>query len=158
MAIEVGQQIDANNRTITSNEAFLVSNSWTFVTGTTGATGAHTLFTVTGDVLVILVGVCKTSLTGAATLEVGVVNSTNSIVAQVADTTTIDESMSICMINGANLVGSLDGASIDKFVVGNSQDIIMTIGSTAVTAGRIDWYCLWRPLSSDGSVVATTPA
>ena len=67
---------DANVQVISANEAFKLESTWTFVTATTGATGAHTLFTVTGNILATVFGVCDTNLTGAATLEVGTVGNT----------------------------------------------------------------------------------
>jgi len=85
------QFIDDNGRTINSNEAILTRAPWTFTTATTGATGAHTLFTVTGDVLITVFGTCNTSLDGAATLEVGVTGNTAALLAQIADATTLDD-------------------------------------------------------------------
>lgn len=35
-----------------------------------------------------------------------------------------------------------------------AQDIIQTIGTAGVTDGTLVYYCLWRPISSDGAVVA----
>ena len=40
-----------------------------------------------------------------------------------------------------------------KFVV-NGADIIGTVGTANITAGVIDFYCAWYPLSSDGQVEA----
>ena len=154
MAIEQGQQVDANRRTITSNEAFVLESTWTFVTGTTGATGAHTLFTVTGNVLVSVFGVCDTSLTGAATVEVGVTGNTAGLIAQIVNATTLDDGDVYVDADTAVGVGSIPVAK----VLNDGNDIIMTIGSTAVTAGVVDFYCLWRPLSSGASITVTTPA
>jgi len=154
MAIASPQQIDANFRTINSNEAFLLESTWTFVTGTTGATGAHTLFTVTDNVLVSVFGVCDTNLTGAATLEIGVASNTAQLVAQIADATTLDDGD--VYVDAATEVGA--GAIPAPQVINDGTDIILTIGSTAVTAGVVDFYCLWRPLNSSGSVTVTTPA
>jgi len=154
MAIVQGQQIDANSRTVTSNEAFVLEAPWTFVTSTTGATGAHTLFTVTGNVLVSAFGVCDTSLTGAATVEVGVTGNTPGLLAQIANATTLDDGDVYVDADTAVGVGSIPVAK----VLNDGNDIILTIGSTAVTAGAVDFYLLWRPLSSDGNVTVTTPA
>jgi len=154
MAVTASQQIDANYKAIGSNEAIPLESTWTFVTATTGATGAHTLFTVTGNVLVSVFGVCDTSLTGAATVEVGVAGNTAGLVAQIANATTLDDGD--VYVGASTEVGT--AAIPSTFVVNDGADIIMTIGSTAVTAGVVDFYCLWRPLSSDGNVTVTTPA
>lgn len=153
------QDIDANFVPISGPEAFKTVNTWTYVTATTGATGAHTLFTVTGDVIAVVFGLCKTNLAGAATLAVGVSGNTAKMVSTVADTTTIDANDSIGgATTGETLAATLDSTGVGGFLLANGIDIIMTIGATPITAGVIDWYCLWRPLSSDGLVTATTPA
>jgi len=154
MATTSGQQIDANRRTVNSNQAFLLKAPWTFVTGTTGATGAHTLFTVTGDCLVSVFGICNTDLTGAATLEVGVTSNTAGLLAQIADATTLDD--------GEIYVDATPGVGVEAlpatFVLTDGADIIMTIGSTAVTAGQVDFYLTWRPLEDTSDITVTTPS
>lgn len=152
MAIGAAQHIDDNSRTINSNEAILSKSEWTFVTGTTGATGAHTLFTVTGHVVASVFGVCSTSLTGASTHEIGVASNTAQLVAQIADTTTLDAGD--VYVDADTEVGA--GVIPSPQVV--IDDIILTIGSTATTAGVVTYYCLWRPLSEGATLTVTTPA
>lgn len=148
------QQIDANNRTITSNDSFVSESTWTFVTTTTGATGAHTVFTVTGNILARAFAVCDVNLAGAATLELGVANNTAGLIAQIADAENLDD--------GDNWVDATPEVGVSAipgtFVVNDGADVIMTIGSTAITAGRIDIYLLWRPLSAGSFVSVATPA
>ena len=154
MPTTASMQRDANYQVIPSNEAFLLESTWTFVTGTTGATGAHTLFTVTGNVLLTVFGVCDTSLGGAATLEVGVASNTAQLLAQIANATTLDDGDVYVDADtevGAGLIPSMQ-------VINDGADVIMTIGSTAVTSGVVDFYCLWRPLSAGSEVTVTTPA
>lgn len=154
MTHTAAQDRDANRAIISSNEAFKLEQSWTFVTGTTGATGAHTLFTVTGNCLVQVFGICDTDLTGTATIEVGVAGNTAGLLAQIANATTLDDGEVWISDTPATGVAALPGA----FIVNDGADIILTVGSTAVTGGVIDFYCLWRPLSSDGNITVTTPA
>lgn len=149
---------DENRQVITSNKAFLAKATWTYVNTTTGAVGAHTLFTVTGDVLVTVFGCCTTNIAGAGTVEVGVVGNTAQIIAQIADATTIDANMGISTYDVPEIATEFDLSASSVFIINNGLDIIKTIGTTALTAGVINWYCLWRPLSDDGSVVAATPA
>lgn len=152
--IAARQQLDANGRVVNSNEAILLESTWTFSTLTTGAVGAHTLFTVTGNCLVTVFGVCDTDLAGAATLEVGTVGNTAGLLAQIADATTLDD--------GEVYVDATPAAGVEAIpttkVLNDGADIIMTIGSTAITSGVVDFYCLWRPLSSDADITVTTPA
>jgi len=154
MAIVQGQQIDANRRTVTSNEAFMLESTWTFVTNLTGDQAAHTLFTVTGNVLVSVFGVCDTSLVGAGTFEVGVTGNTAGLIAQIANATTLDDGDVYVDADTAVGVGSIPVAK----VLNDGNDIILTIGTADISAGVVDFYCLWRPLSENSSVVVTTPA
>ena len=105
---------DGNRQVIQSNEAFLASSSWTFVEDGTGDTGAHTLFTVTGDVLMTVFGVCGTNLAGAATIEVGTANNTAALIAQIGDATDLDAGENwvdatpeaeVSVLPGAKIVG-----------------------------------------------------
>lgn len=135
----------------------LISKTMVFAGGTTndpgdfdGTGNPANLFTVTGDVLVYVFGVCKTTLVGAtATLEVGVSGATAAVLAQ---------------ITAANLAVNegywdasptlAEGVAPVYHVVGGGLDIIQTVGTANITAGEIDYYCRWQKLSSNGLVVA----
>lgn len=131
-------------------EGIVASKTITYVGATTGATGATTLFTVTGCVITRTFGVCGLTLVGAATLEVGIVGATAIILAQIADATTLatDE-----IYTDATPTTKVE-AMPSQLIIGNGQDIIQTIGTTAITAGVLTYYCVWAPISSDGNVVA----
>ena len=152
---DASQDRDANFQIISSNEAFKLSSQWTFVGNATGDTGAHTLFTVTGDVLASTFSICSTDLAGAATIEVGVAGNTAQMNSQIANATTYDAG-EVWGDTGAAIVGA-DTIPAPR-VITNGLDIILTIGSTDLTGGVVTFYCLWRPLSSDGMVTVTTPA
>lgn len=154
MPIAVPQQIDANRRTIFSNEAFVLESTWTFLAASTGATGAHTLFTVTDNVLATVFGICDTNLAGAGTFEVGVTGNTAGFIAQIADAEDLDDGD--VYIDGTPEVGCAAVPSMQMINDGN--DIILTIGTTAITTGVVDFYCLWRPLNDSSNVTVTTPA
>lgn len=142
---------DANHVPITG-PGFINTKSITYAAGTTGATGATTLFTVTGDVLALVFAKCTSDLTsgGAATLEVGISGNTAAIISQTV-ATTIDE--------GEEWIGAVTPASVvavdlnthQKILVGGT-DIIQTIGTTTVSGGVLTYYCLWWPLSEDSNV------
>jgi len=147
-------QRDGNFRTIDTNEAFCLESTWTFAELTTGTAAAHTLFTVTGNCLVTVFGVCDTNLAGAgATLEVGVAGNTPGLIAQTTGTD-IDD--------GDIWVDATPGVGVEALpsmqIVNDGADIILTIGTAAVTAGKIDFYCLYRPLSDGAVISVTTPA
>lgn len=154
MALEVAQQLDANFKVINSNDAILAKAPWTFATATTGATGAHTLFTMTGDWLVSVFGICNTNLAGAGTIEVGVVGNTAGLIAQIANAEDLDD--------GDNWVDATPEVGVSAkpgtFILNDGADIILTIGSTAITAGQVDFYLTGRPLESTCAITVTTPA
>jgi hypothetical protein len=118
----------------------------------TGATPIS-LFTVTGDVKLKVIGVVKTSLTtsDAITTEVGVSGATAALIAQVADATALTANL---IWHDATPDATIESSGVwSEFIVSNGQDIILTTSGT-VTDGSIAFYCYWTPLSSDGAVVA----
>lgn len=124
-------------------------------TADAGAQGALTLFTVSGDVVCSVIGVCNTALTGAtATIEVGVSGNTAVLIAQATGTDLIaneiyHDASPTTTVEAVELFG---GAK--TFIITNGQDIIFTIGTADLTAGDVDFYCAWRPLSPDAYIVA----
>lgn len=140
---------DANHVPIT-NLGLVATKTITYAAGTTGATGATTLFTVTGCVGVRLFGVCSADLTsgGAATLEAGIAGNTAALLAQTT-ATGIDEN-EVWIDNAPATVEALPAI----YVIGAGQDIIQTIGTTTVSGGTLTYFCLWNPISTDGEVVA----
>lgn len=154
MAVDAVQQIDRNHKVINSNEAILLESQWTFAAATTGAVGAHTLFTVTGSVLANVWGECSTDVTGSGTGEVGVTGNTAVFIAQTTGTA-IDAGE--VWQNATPTVGV--GAALGNAKpVTNGLDILLTIATDTFTAGVITFYCLWRPVSSGSKITVTTPA
>lgn len=146
---------DDNFRSITSNEAGKLASAWTFAAGTTGATGAHTVFTVTGDVLVTVWGSCDTDLAGAtATVELGTANNTAALIAQTTATDIDDGDI------WQNATPTLEvGATLGNATpINDGADIVLTVATAAVSAGVLNFYLLWRPISDDGNITVTTPA
>ena len=156
MKIATPQDIDSNRRTITSNEAFRLESTWTFAAATTGATGAHTLFTVTDNCLVSVFGVCDTTITsgGAPTFEVGVTGNTAALIAQTTAENIADGDIWVDATDTRVGVGAVPAMQ----VLNDGNDIILTINTATLTAGVIDFYCLWRPLNNSSLVTVTTPA
>lgn len=119
-----------------------------------GSQGAFTIFTITGDVLLQVFGICDLTLVGVnATVELGITGDTAVVIAQ---TTGIAVQNNEVWTDASPTVGfqqiDVDGAR--TFIDAGGQDIILTIATADLTAGDIDFYALWRPLSSDGQLVA----
>lgn len=132
-----------------NNLGLVASKAITYVGGTTGATGATDLFTVTGTVAVSVFGICGLTIVGAGSLEVGIAGDTARILAQIVDATDLatDE-----IYLDATPTLKVEALPAD-LIISNGQDIIQTIGVTALTAGQLTYYCVWTPISSDGNVV-----
>lgn len=152
MTLQASVPLDANGKPVPAGLPFQVNKSRAY-TGASGlgAAGASTLFTVTGSVMVRVIGCCTEDLAGAATLEIGISGNTAALIAQLADATTLDAGESYIDATPST-VESIDLSS--GFILANGQDIIETIGSTNITDGTILFVCFWRPLSEDGLVVA----
>lgn len=131
----------------TSEPILTASKSITYVAGTTGATGASTLFTVTGVVSVRVFATCGTSLTsgGAATIEAGIAGNTAAILAQ---TTATDIDAGQIWIDTAP--ATIEALPAPLIVSG--ANIIQTIGTTTVTGGVLTYYCMWEAISPNGNV------
>ena len=151
-------QRDDNFHPIFSHEGLFARKTITFTGGSANTIGDHdgtldpfTIFTVTGDVLIDVIGICKTTLVGAGTLEVGVTDATAAILAQIADATTFAANE----MWATDASPSLAEAYTPSFHgIGGGLDIIGTVGTANITAGVIDFYAFWRPLSADSSVAA----
>mgnify|MGYP001559716109 CR=1 FL=1 len=131
------------------NLGLMASKAITYAALTTGATGATTLFTVTGTVAVrVFAVVSGTDLTGSGTLEAGIAGNTAAILAQVAAT-----ALDVGEIWTDNAPSTIEALPAIQIVAGGA-DIIQTIATDTVTAGTLTYYCLWTPISADGTVVA----
>ena len=109
----------------------------------------ETLFTVTSEVEVIVVGYIDIAPTavGALTLEVGVAGATAAIIAQTGKAALL---LDLLWMNAAPAVLV---AKPTAFLIANGLDISHIIAGDDATAGKITYYCWWRPLSPDGLVV-----
>jgi len=157
MIYDAAQDLDSQGRVIHSPLPFHAIKTMTFAGGTLNdpgdIDGTHnpaTLFTVTGDVLVMLVAVCKDTLVGAATLEVGVTGATASLLAQIANATAL--AVNEGYVDATPTLA--EAFTLAHHVIGGGLDIIQTLASANITAGEIDYHCYWLPLSEDGNVVA----
>ena len=120
-----------------------------------GAQGTFTIFTVTGDVQIQVFGLCQVALTsgGAATIELGITGNTAALIAQTT-ATDLDQYETWDDATPVANPGDVSTAMAAYFVPTNGADVILTVGAADLTAGDIDFHAFWRPLSTDGNVVA----
>ena len=131
----------------------------TFAGGTTndpgdfdGTGNPATLFTVTGTVLMKLFGVVETDLAGAtATLIVGTAINTSGLIASTTATNLAINEIWHDATPDASV--ELSSVATEKIV---NQDVIQTVGTANITSGVIRYICIWKPISLDGSVVASS--
>ena len=150
---------DANKVPLQDQDGLTEIKEMTFAGGTendpgdeSGTGNPTTLFTVTGDVILRIIAICKTNLAGAtATLEVGVSGDTASLIAQT--TATDIDANDVWHDATPDASKELDSVSA-AHIISIGQDIIQTVGTADITAGAITYYCQWRPLSDDSNVVA----
>lgn len=116
-----------------------------------GTGNPATLFTVTGDVLVGLYGVCTTDLAGAsATIEVGVTGNTTLFI-PLTTATNIDDGE--LWMDASPAIGKpID--SLTYYILGDGADIIQTVRTANITGGQLEYICLWKALSAGSTVVA----
>jgi len=123
------------------------SKTITFAAGTTGATGATTLFTVSGTVALNIIGFCTADLTGSGTIEVGTTTSTACLCDQ-QSATAIDNHE----VWQDNLIAV--GARVSSGWSVVNESVIQTIATDTVTGGTLTYYCNWVPLSQGATVIA----
>ncbi len=122
------------------NKAHRVSKSYDIGTTNLGI-AAHTVFTTSGMVMVEFLGaLCREDLAGAtATIELGVAGDTAGLIAQI--TATDLDNAEIWADAGPS---TLETAILNKVI---SADVILTVATAALTDGKLDIVCLWRPLT-----------
>ena len=122
-------------------------------TDDTGAAAAYTIFTVTGDVVVQVFGLCQILMDsgGAATIELGIAGNTAALIAQ----TTATDLDAYETWQDATPEANPGAVSLDSrgFAIANGADVILTVGTADLTAGDVDFVCRWWPISTDGNVV-----
>lgn len=130
-----------------------------------GAVGTVAVFTVSGRVMVTVIGAyCTTLLTEAgatSTIKLGTATDDDRYIANptggVTDidagewwggTTPVAGSIDILSASGSG------AATPDQSGILTSESIILTIGAQACNAGVLDVYCIWEPLSAGATLVA----
>lgn len=116
------------------------------------AAGTVDLFTVTGDVIIRLIAVCKTNVASAAgaNIECGVAGDTNIMI--VSTLATDIDANEIWHDATPDVNTELESVSKDV-IISNSDDIILTLDAQ-VDSGMVVFYLFYIPLSTDGNVVA----
>lgn len=150
---------DANRVPFTGLLPFIVCKRFTFSNAAgLGAVGTVNIFTVTGDVLVRVLGSVKTDLTadGAATLALGTANAATALSTAITATALDVGDVFHYGASPADIgaIGGAGGVASQPFMIANGADIIGTVATANITAGVIDFYCLWQPLSTDGLVTS----
>ena len=130
----------------------IASSNWNF-TDDTGAQGTFTIFQVTGDVYIQQIyGLCQTTLAGVgATIELGITGNTAVLIAQ---TTAADlEQYEVWQDATPETNPGVIILLSRSWILANGADIILTVATADLTAGDVDFHCVWRPLSVDGKIV-----
>jgi hypothetical protein len=118
-----------------------------------GGIGTVALFTVTGAVKIKITAICTETLVGAATLECGYAGTTNGIIAQIANATALIAGEIWYDATPTTVVDTVANGEL-QFILGNGQDLYLTVGAANITDGTITFKIVWEPLTSNGAVVA----
>lgn len=108
-------------------------------------------FTVTGDVLVRIFGICTEAVVGANNMSLGVAAGAELIVATAGNLIILDEIWHD--VTPTLTTEVMDIGSTHIACISNGADIQLTIAGGAQTDGTIVFHCHWLPLSADGNVV-----
>jgi hypothetical protein len=150
---DVDGSLHAKIEALLEGQPRLVRKTLTFDgTAGLGAVGNVPLFTVTGEVLVVLLSpFCSTLLAGAtATLALGVTGKTSLFIAATLATDIDTDEFWYDTTPYAN------GIAVPSLLrhIAITDNIVGTAAVAAITAGVIRFDCFWIPLSSNGLVVA----
>lgn len=155
------QTLNGNNKWITAGSLGVdvgvfraATGNWNFTDdGAVAAT--HTIFQVTGDVYIQQIyGACKIAVTsgGAPTLELGIAGNTAVFIAQTVATNILQ--YNLWQDAGPEVNPGVITLLGRSWLLQNGADIILTHAGVDITAGDIDFYCNWIPLSADGNLIA----
>jgi len=122
----------------------------TFAELTTGEIASKEIFTVTGQVIAAVYGVCSVDLgSGTGTIALGVAGSTALYIAATT-ATTIDAGE--VWTDGTPAAAKLYSTLV--YAILNESDIGYTVATDTIDSGTIKFYCAWIPISADGRVEA----
>jgi hypothetical protein len=122
-----------------------------------GTMASTKIFDVFGDVKVIVIGRCKTTLAGAGSIEVGITGNTALVIAQCADATTIAAGDLYVDTSVAEAGGFVATALPAATYIFNGNDIYEKVAGTDVSAGQMSYVCLWTPITEGSKVVPSYP-
>lgn len=119
-----------------------------------GAVGHVVMFEVTGDVMVKVVGVCETSVTEDAATSNMSLGTEDEAAVLIASTPSEDLDVNEIWHDATptDVAEKVDLYGEAAFI-SNGADIRFTIADQAITAGKINFYCFWKPLSEGAAVV-----
>ena len=125
----------------------------TFVAGTAGALGQHTVFTITGMLEFKFYARCIEALTsgGAATISYGNASAV-AILCNTTTATTIDPDDGITPGGTVWLEANTFTVDENYFTASTGTDITADILTATITGGVIEYILIWVPLSAGATV------
>lgn len=140
-----------NAYTLATTAVTLTPGGATFSGGVTGVVGTINLFQVTGDVMVAVFANSLTTPAGAtATIEVGIAGATAALLPTTTATTIT--ALKLLDVTGVLATGTAPKITPNQ-VLAAGPKIIGTPKTANITAGKLVFYCYYRPLAT-GSLVA----
>lgn len=144
-----------------------VTQTWTFVAGTTGAVAAHTVYTITGRVFVdLLTCFCTSTLTSGGTPAI-TLGTTSAVTGFLTAPTggapgIVTNDWWLTAVTPQLVGGPVDVVTGGTVVSSRhkvlAENIVLDIPVSTVTGGTLIFDIWYTPITSDGALVATTPA
>lgn len=128
----------------------------TAATAWTTGNSPVTLFTVTGDVLFNCWGVVTTALTstgGTGTLALGTADATGAVIAATTINSTILHVAKQIWTSTAGIQATYALPGTSGWFAISSSNIVLTIATNSMSAGGMNIFCLWIPVSAGATVV-----
>ena len=155
--MEVHTDADTDHFAAADRDWQVATGNWNF-TDDGGTASTFTIFTVTGDILVTCIGVIDaavTSVSNLGSISLGIAGGTGVLLgADTVDATAfaVDDVWTIGA--GADNGSAIFDHDAGRVIAGGANINLFRITQN-LTAGDIDFYAYWRPLSANGNVVAT---
>ena len=111
---------------------------------------AKRLFTVNGLVAITAFGICTTDVTGTGSIQLGIGDSTNVLIASTTGTA-IDNGE---LWDDAIVTRSYDTMSdtVPLWLIAYNDHVVYEVTGNTLTGGVVTFYCLWEPISDHATV------
>lgn len=140
---------DENRVPFNTDQIRSVTKEYDFGSESVGA-GTAVVFSVTGEVLVKVFGVCSQDLAGTGgSASIGFIGATEALIPKTLIT---DIDAGELWFNELPVKAGTAFTNVSEILVVGGSDIIIEAAGTAISGGNLTIHCLYKPVSKDGKV------